>query len=236
MNGALLIPSPPALSSEDEAALTELYVRGTPANTLRAYERDLIYITAWKRAAFAADLAWPETQAVALRFVLDHSRDLSRRARRRPGPPRRRGADRPRPAAQPRLPGPGHARPPHRVLACVPPHEEPRLAVRGAAGRPGPRQGPPRQRRQSRPEIRAPDHPRRARGAARRHRPPELRGLRDRAMLMIGFASGGRRRSEITGLDRDDIDLESFDADGVVRLRARRHQDHPQGKDAACWC
>ena len=32
-----------ALNSEDCAALEDLYIRGTPENTLHAYERDLIY-------------------------------------------------------------------------------------------------------------------------------------------------------------------------------------------------
>ena len=69
--------APPALSQADQEALTDLYVRGTPANTLRAYERDLLYITAWKSARFAATLDWPESEATALAFILDHARDLS---------------------------------------------------------------------------------------------------------------------------------------------------------------
>ena len=60
-----------------ESPLEDLYVRGTPENTLRAYERHLIYITAWKQASFEQDLAWPERQEVALRFVLDHARPVS---------------------------------------------------------------------------------------------------------------------------------------------------------------
>ena len=72
-----LTPRPPTLSEADQAALTDLYIRGTPPNTLRAYERDLIYLTAWKLAAFGAPLAWPEDENVALRFILDHSRDLT---------------------------------------------------------------------------------------------------------------------------------------------------------------
>src|SRR5215207_9081569 len=65
------------LSSEDQAALTELYRRGTPQNTLRAWERDLAYIAAWKAATYGQPLVWPEEDRVALRFVLDHSTDLT---------------------------------------------------------------------------------------------------------------------------------------------------------------
>jgi integrase len=45
--------------------------------------------------------------------------------------------------------------------------------------------------------------------------PGTLRGLRDRAMLLIGFA-GGLRRSEITGLDMDRE--QSADARGWIRI------------------
>jgi len=45
--------------------------------------------------------------------------------------------------------------------------------------------------------------------------PPSLRGTRDRAILMFGWASGGRRRSEITGLHIEDITVE----DDLIHIR-----------------
>jgi len=45
-----------------------------------------------------------------------------------------------------------------------------------------------------------------------------LRGIRDRAILLTGFASGGRRRSELTDLNREDISLKRFDKEGILRL------------------
>jgi integrase len=45
---------------------------------------------------------------------------------------------------------------------------------------------------------------------------PGLRGLRDRAILLLGWASGGRRRSEIVSLDRNDIGLDEFESKGLV--------------------
>ena len=45
-----------------------------------------------------------------------------------------------------------------------------------------------------------------------------LRGIRDRAILLTGFASGGRRRSELTELNRADISLKRFDTEGILRL------------------
>jgi hypothetical protein len=57
---ALALPAYAQLSDADEAALTELYRRGTPANTLRAWERDLAYIAAWKMASFGQPLTGPK--------------------------------------------------------------------------------------------------------------------------------------------------------------------------------
>jgi site-specific recombinase XerC len=57
--------------------------------------------------------------------------------------------------------------------------------------------------------------------------PDELRGLRDRAMLLIGFA-GALRRSEIVGLDHGKDDtiegtgwVEILDAGALVTLRGK---------------
>ena len=46
----------------------------------------------------------------------------------------------------------------------------------------------------------------------------DLRGLRDRAVLCLGWASGGRRRSEISGLDIGDLDRSEFKEDGSIRF------------------
>jgi len=73
----LALPAYAQLSDADEAALSDLYRRGTPPNALRAWERDLAYIAAWKMAAFGRPLAWPEDEKVALRFILDHAQGLT---------------------------------------------------------------------------------------------------------------------------------------------------------------
>ena len=72
----LRLTAPMVLSVIDDAALIDLYARGTPANTLRAYERDLIYLTAWKEILLKQALNWPESESTALSFLLDHARDL----------------------------------------------------------------------------------------------------------------------------------------------------------------
>lgn len=55
----------------------------------------------------------------------------------------------------------------------------------------------------------------------------DLAGLRDRALLLVGFA-GGLRRSEIVALDREDV---RFTADGMV-LRIRRSKGDQEGEGA----
>jgi integrase len=45
------------------------------------------------------------------------------------------------------------------------------------------------------------------------------RGIRDRAMLMLALASGGRRRSEVTALNVEDIGRDDFKAKGLLWIR-----------------
>jgi hypothetical protein len=75
----LALPAYAQLSDADEAALTDLYRRGPPPNTLRAWERDLADITAWKMASFGRPLDWPEDEKVALRFIPNHAQDLTKK-------------------------------------------------------------------------------------------------------------------------------------------------------------
>jgi integrase len=197
--------------------LATLFARGTPRATVRAYERDLVYLAAWKHAAFAAPLAWPEDEAVALRFVLDHAEDLSEAD---PAAPARRVAERlialglrrslarPAPATLDRRIASWRAFHGFRDLAS--PFERPilkraRAAARRAAGhRPRPKAATPVTREVLDRLVAA--------------CPPGIRGIRDRAILEFAWASGGRRRSEIARLERTDLDLAAFDEEGVVRL------------------
>ena len=207
--------TPPALSETDAAALTDLYVRGTPKNTLRAYERDLIYITAWIQASFDQGLAWPESEPVALRFVLDHSRDL---AIADPQDPARITAEGliaaglrkslacPAPSTLDRRIASWRAF--HRMKNLASPFEAPLIrqarakARRAAARPPAPKSANPITREVLEALLASCDH--------------SLRGIRDRAILMLGWASGGRRRSEITGLMRADVSLKDFADQGLV--------------------
>ncbi|WP_245510818.1 tyrosine-type recombinase/integrase [Antarcticimicrobium sediminis] len=215
------LPSPvhTQLSETDQAALIDLYVRGTPENTLRAYERDLLYITHWRRLVFGADLVWPEREEVALRFILDHARDLNaaeptdsariagealiaaglRKSLTCPAPA-------PAPATLDRRIASWQAF--HRMKNLTSPFEAPmlrqaRAKARRAAARPrAPKSAKPIIRDVLEQMLESCGH--------------DMRGTRDRAILMLGWASGGRRRSELSGLRREDLSLEEFEAKGLI--------------------
>lgn len=209
---------PPALSAADQKALTDLYIRGTPENTLRAYERDLIYITAWREAVFGAGPEWPEREEVALRFILDHARNLNDAV----------ATDSARVAADDLIafglrkslacPAPSTLdrriaswRAFHRMRNLVNPFDAPlirqaRSKARRAAAR-------PRKAKSEHPITKAVLE---AMLATCGH---SLRDIRDRALLMLGWASGGRRRSEITALRLEDVSLKEFESKGLIWIR-----------------
>lgn len=223
------LPALPRLSDEDQAALNDLFTRGTPENTRRAYERDLIYITAWKQAAFGAPLVWPEGEDVALRFLLDHARDLTDSApdnkarlvaKHLIGCGLRRSLACPAPATLDRRIASWRAF--HRMKNLASPFDAPlirqtRIKARRAAARPpAPKSQNPITREILLRLLNVS-------GLG-------LRGLRDRAVLMLGWASGGRRRSEIAALRHDDIDLKDYDATGVVWIQLLQTKTTRTGK------
>ncbi len=207
----------PALSQADQEALTDLYVRGTPANTLRAYERDLLYVTAWKSARFSAALDWPESEATALAFILDHARDLSdapdtdiarKTAERLIVQGLRKSLACPAPSTLDRRIASWLAF--HRMKNLASPFASPQVkqarakARRAAARPPAPKSQHPITRDVLEQLLAT------CRGSRR--------DCRDRAILMLGWASGGRRRSEITALMREDVSLKAFEKEGLVWL------------------
>ena len=212
----LALPSYAQLSEADEAALTELYRRGTPPNTLRAWERDLAYISAWKMAAFGQPLHWPEEEKVALRFILDHAQDLTDRT----GPAQdvamelqaiglRVALSCPAPATLDRRIASWQAF--HRMRNLVSPFSSPLVQQARQKAR----------RANARPRL-----PKSAKPITRDVLETLLascddthRGIRDRAMLMLAFASGGRRRSEVSGLNVEDIGRDDFATKGLVWIR-----------------
>lgn len=212
----LALPAYAQLSDADEAALTDLYRRGTPPNTLRAWERDLAYVAAWKMAAFGQPLAWPEDEKVALRFILDHAQDLTDR----PGPAQDNAQELiaiglrvalacPAPATLDRRIASWQAF--HRMRNLTSPFSSPLVQQARQKAR----------RANARPRVPKSPKPvtRDILEALLATCDDSHRGIRDRAMLMLAFASGGRRRSEVTALNVEDIGRDEFTARGLLWLR-----------------
>lgn len=212
----LALPAHAHLSEADQAALTDLYRRGTPPNTLRAWERDLAYVAAWKMASFGQPLVWPEDEKVALRFILDHAQDLTDR----PGPARDVATELIALGLRVALRCPAPATLDRRIASWQAFHRMRNMA--SPFGAPLVQQARQKSRRaNARPRVPKSPRPitRDILEALLSSCDATHRGIRDRAMLMLAFASGGRRRSEVADLNVDDIGLEDFAARGLVWIR-----------------
>lgn len=198
-----------ALDPAEIDTLAHLARAGTGANSLRALASDLAYLEAWSRAATAEPLAWPASETTVLRFIAHHLWDEGER---------KKNSDHGMPEivaeilrAEGRLRSSG----PH-----APATVRRRLALWATLHRWRGVEGPfssPSIRNALRLSIRAADRPRGRKSAQAITRDilDQLlatcgRGravdLRDRALLLLAFGSGGRRRSEIVRLRVDDIE------------------------------
>jgi len=199
------------LSDQDVETLRHLVNQGMGENTLRALASDLAYLQAWALAANGSSLPWPAPEALLLKFVAHHLWDPERRLiDAQHGMP----AD-----VEDRLRIQGFLRStgPH-----APDTVRRRLATwstltkwRGLAGS----FSSPALKSALRLAVRATPRPRKRRSAkavtgdvlARllaTCRTDSLRDTRDRAILMVAFASGGRRRSEIATLRKEQLSPE----------------------------
>ncbi|MBX5205982.1 site-specific integrase [Rhizobium sp. NZLR1] len=199
------------LTDQDVETLRHLVNEGMGENTLRALTSDLAYLQAWSLAATGTSLPWPAPEAMLLKFVAHHLWDPAKRA-----------AD------------PHHGMPAdvdsslrdQGFLKTVGPHAPDtvrrRLATwstltkwRGMTGnfsspalksavrlaaRAAPRQRSRKSAKAVTGDVLAKMLATCASGS--------LRDLRDRAILMVAFASGGRRRSEIAGLRVEQLSVE----------------------------
>ncbi|NKL38422.1 site-specific integrase [Rhizobium sophorae] len=200
------------LTDQDVETLRHLVNAGMGDNTLRALTSDLAYLEAWSLAVTGSALPWPAPEALLLKFVAHHLWD-----------PQQREND------------PEHGMPADvedvmrngGFLRSLGPHAPDtvrrRLANwstltkwRGLDGA----FASPALKSAIRLAVRAVPRPRRRKSAkavtgdvlARllaTCRSDSLRDIRDRAILMVAFASGGRRRSEVAGLRREQVTVEA---------------------------
>jgi integrase len=191
------------LTDDDVETLKHLAREGIGENSLRALSSDLAYLEAWAMAATGASLPWPASESLALKFVAHHLWDP---ARRETDPQHGMPADVAaalREGEMLRSPGP-HA----------PSTVKRRLASWGTLHRWKGQEGPfasPSLRSALRLAVRASTRPRRRKSKRAVTRDvldrllvtcssDRLADTRDLAILLLAFASGGRRRSEVARL------------------------------------
>ncbi|UIK08988.1 site-specific integrase [Neorhizobium galegae] len=199
------------LTDQDVETLRHLVNEGMGENTLRALTSDLAYLQAWSLAATGSSLPWPAPEALALKFVAHHLWQ-----------PEQRSSD------------PHHGMPSdveqslreQRFLRSSGPHAPDtvrrRLASwstltkwRGLTGV----FSSPALKSAIRLAVRATPRPRKRKSAKAvtgdvlgkmlaTCSMGSLCDVRDRAILMVAFASGGRRRSEIASLRTEQLTIE----------------------------
>ena len=195
------------LTDDDVATLKHLAGQGMGANTLRALASDLGYLEAWSVSATGAPLPWPAPESLLLKFVAHHLWDPAKRETNpEHGMPENVSASL-RSQKLLRSDGPHAPATVRRRLTSwsiltrwrgskgefsAPSLKSAlRLSVRAAAR--------PRQRKSKKAVTR--DVLAQLLSACAGER---LVDLRDRALLLLAFASGGRRRSEVSGLRVED--------------------------------
>jgi len=200
------------LTDQDVETLKHLVNQGMGDNTLRALTSDLTYLEAWGLAATGKSLPWPAPEALLLKFVAHHLWDPEKRATDPDhGMPdevndnlRRQGFLR---SAGPHAPDTVRRRLAswstltkwrglNGAFASPALKQAIRLAVRAV----------PRQRRRKSAKAVTVDVLAKLLATCASD---GLRDLRDRAILMVAFASGGRRRSEIAGLRVEQLTVEA---------------------------
>lgn len=198
---------PEQLAQQAADAVRELLAEAAAANTTRSYTSALRYWAGWYAARYGLELTLPVPDAVVLQFVVDHVVRRSTEGELAWELP---------PAVDAALVAAGlKTKPGPWSLATV----RHRVAVLSTAHRLKQQPNPCEQ-----PAVRT-VLSRAARAAVKRGERPRkktaitlaeleamlatcddsLEGLRDRALLCFGFASGGRRRSEIAAADMRDL-------------------------------
>lgn len=199
------------LSDQDVETLKHLVNKGMGDNTLRALASDLGYLEAWCLAATETPLPWPAPEALLLKFVAHHLWDPARRetdpehgmptdvdqALRSGGFLRTSGPHAPATVGR-RLANWSTLtkwRGLDGAFASPALRSAIRLAIRAA----------PRQRLRKSAKAVTSDVLAKLLATCGGD---SLRDLRDRAILMVAFASGGRRRSEVAGLRKEQLTIE----------------------------
>jgi integrase len=201
---AMVLPA--QLASSAAEAVRELLAEAAAANTTRSYATALRYWAGWHRARYGVELALPLDEAIVIQFVVDHVARRSKAGLTWELPPE---IDQALVAAGLKTkPGPWKLTSVvHRVAVLSTAHKLKRLA--NPCEQPAVRTVLSRARRAA---VKRGERPAKKTAFAKTELEAmlatcddSLEGLRDRALLHFGFASGGRRRSEIAAAQMHDL-------------------------------
>jgi len=204
------------INTDYQTQYDQLIQAGTAQSTRRAYSRDTRYFFAWLKASLNQDEHYPVTVETVCRFILDHVNGLPTDVEQSLRHKKRKMTD-----------GPLKISTIRRYLVS--------LSVAHAE------HGVPSPTLDTRVKLLL----RRA-AAAKPHMPHQksaitldilkqlismcddsLRGRRDKAILLVGFASGGRRRSELSNMCIED--LEKVDEGYLMHIRQSKTDQEGQG-------
>jgi len=192
---------PAQLAGSAAEAIRDILAAGASANTARSYRTALGYWAAWYRGRYANELALPVPEPVVLQFIVDHLPRVDAEGTLRWELPTALDAALVAAGAKAALGAWKRSTVEHRLSVLASVHRLKDLP--GPSDSPRVRQLLRSARRAAAQRGEAP-----AKKAALTRDPLEamlatcgddLEGQRDRALLLFGFASGGRRRSEIAG-------------------------------------
>jgi integrase len=197
---------PEQLAQQAADAVRELLAEAAAANTTRSYATALRYWAGWHQARYGIELTLPASEAVVIQFLVDH---IQRRNKTGLVSELPSAIDQALVAAGLKAKvGPLKlSTVVQRVAVLSTAHKLKRLA--NPCALPSVRTLLSRARRAA---VKRGERPTKKTAIARTELEAmlatcdgSLEGLRDRALLCFGFASGGRRRSEIAGADLRDL-------------------------------
>ncbi|MEM9879344.1 MAG: tyrosine-type recombinase/integrase [Pseudomonadota bacterium] len=196
------------LTPDDAATLRYLHCKSIPDNTLRAIASDLGYLEAWHLAATGQHLGWPAGEDVILKFIAHHLFDPAQQAQDPShGMPETVGAQLEAvgklQAAVPHAPSTVRRRLSHwkklhiaRDLKHAFDANPVRVAIKAAVKASDRLKTAKSKKPITRDVLEA---------LIKTTEPARPMDLRDAAMLLLAFGSGGRRRAEVSGLRLEDI-------------------------------
>jgi integrase len=219
---SLVLPEQLAQKAAD--AVRELLAEAAAANTTRSYATALRYWAGWHQARFGIELALPASETAVIQFLVDHIQRKGKSGLVSELPP---GIDQALVAAGLKAKiGPlklstvtqrvAVLSTAHRLKRLDNPCELPSVRMLLSRGR--------------RAAVKRGERPTKKTAITRTELEAmlatcdsSLEGIRDRALLCFGFASGGRRRSEIAAADMRDL-RRSGDSGYIYRLEFSKTQ------------